>query len=163
MSAAEVVTIAQGYWLQPSISETIRRPMLRQRLLNLARAEATHAASRLRAVASGLFDLGRSNRDTGWEGEYERMRAQVEAELNTAGGYAPLGGATSEIRRFYANLELPLGATADEVKAAYRRLMLRYHPDKYADDPESARAAHQLARELRQAYEGLLQYLKERI
>ncbi|MBX2812163.1 MAG: J domain-containing protein [Myxococcales bacterium] len=137
--------------------------MLRRRLLNLARIETNHAAARLRAAAVGLWELGRSRRDTGWESQYERMRQEVEQELKTAGsGPTPLGGETSEIRRYYANLELPLGSPADEVKAAYRRLMRRYHPDKHAGDPESIRAAHQLARELRLAYEGLLQYLSEK-
>lgn len=140
--------------------------MLRRRLFNLARTEATSAASRIRAAAVSIWELGRSNRSTpptGWESEYERMRAEVEAELNTAGSnHTPIGGASAEIRKYYANLELPIGAPADEVKAAYKRLMRRYHPDKYSSDPERARASHLLAQELRQAYEGLLQYLKEK-
>lgn len=137
--------------------------MLGRRLLNVARAEATYAASKLRAVATEVLDLGRSGRSQRpVDDEYEEIRAEVEAETTgdrTTGGSASVRAETPEIRRFYANLELPLGATAEEVKAAYRRLMRRYHPDKHSKDPERARAANRLAHELRQAYEGLLQHL----
>ena len=36
-------------------------------------------------------------------------------------------------------LELPPTATADEIKVAYRRLSLKYHPDRNADKSESER------------------------
>lgn len=96
--------------------------------------------------------------------EFQRLRAEVEAEVESE-----LRSGTvrtrrrdddPEIRRFYANLELPLGATLDEVRAAYRRLMRRYHPDKHHHDPARAEAAHQLSHQLREAYEGLLRHLR---
>jgi DnaJ-domain-containing protein 1 len=67
-----------------------------------------------------------------------------------------------EVRRFYANLELPFGATQTEVKAAYRRLMKQYHPDLHQDDPERAAAATKLSQQLRQAYEGLQAHFARR-
>ena len=45
------------------------------------------------------------------------------------------------------------------MKAAYRRLVGRYHPDHHVADSARADAAHHLTRELRVAYEGLLAYL----
>ncbi|MEL6187723.1 MAG: DnaJ domain-containing protein [Myxococcota bacterium] len=134
--------------------------MLKRRFINMARAEATHAAFRLRAAARGLYDAARSNPPSEkWaDEELSRIRAEVEAEM--ASGVAATPADTPEIRRFYANLELPLGASAAEVKAAYRRLMRRYHPDKHSGDPDRARAAHLLAHELRRAYEGLLKHLR---
>ena len=30
----------------------------------------------------------------------------------------------------FKNLELPLGASKDDIKSAYRRLSKKYHPDK---------------------------------
>lgn len=140
---------------------------LRRRLFNVARTEATYAATRLRAAAGGLFELRRPPpAETSVNEEFARIRAEVEAELAEGAAWGRTATARGfgmeppEVRRFYANLELPLGAPATEVKAAYRRLMRRYHPDKHSKDPERARAAHQLAHELRQAYEGLLRYLE---
>jgi len=37
----------------------------------------------------------------------------------------------------YALLELPKGASHDEVRRKYRRLALKYHPDKNPDNPEA--------------------------
>ena len=67
----------------------------------------------------------------------------------------------ANVRQWYANLELAPGATIADVKAAYERLMKRYDPAKHARDPDKHRAATDLARGLREAYEGLLAHLEE--
>lgn len=38
---------------------------------------------------------------------------------------------------YYANLELPYGATLEEVKVAWKRLMKQYHPDRHAHRPSA--------------------------
>jgi DnaJ like chaperone protein len=64
------------------------------------------------------------------------------------------------IARAYANLELPEGASLDRVKAAYRSLMERYHPDKHIDDPDGHAASLKLAQSLTKAYADLLAHLE---
>ena len=133
---------------------------LTRRFMNVARAEALSAAGRARTAASELLGsrprpFPRSREDA----EYARLRSEVEAEVESGLRDRPrTGREPPEIRRYYANLELPLGAPADEVKAAYRRLMRRYHPDKHRD-PERARAATELVVQLRQAHDGLMRWL----
>lgn len=51
----------------------------------------------------------------------------------------------------YAVLGVPPTASADEVRAAYRRLAIRHHPDKNASPDSAVRF-----RALREAYETLL-------
>lgn len=59
----------------------------------------------------------------------------------------------------YANLELEPGATAADVRRAYRTLMQKYHPDKHRGDAERLAAATKLTQSLTEAYETLLQHL----
>lgn len=44
----------------------------------------------------------------------------------------------------YLILELEKGASADEVKRAYRKLALKYHPDKNPDNPQSSEQFKQI-------------------
>ena len=144
-----------------------------KRLYNIARAEVRSAAGKVRDAASGLLG-GRDDDDEGEGDEAEPEVREVKAGGPTTArtgarrptvgvkGASGLGEEPEHVRRFYANLELPIGAGSLEVKAAYRRLMRRYHPDLHQASGENARVATELAQELRVAYEGLLAYLGPR-
>ena len=41
------------------------------------------------------------------------------------------------LSKYFAVLELTKEASPDEIKKAYKRLALKYHPDKNLDDPEA--------------------------
>jgi DnaJ-domain-containing protein 1 len=135
-----------------------------KRLFNVARAELKSAARKMKD------DLIGGERPSYTD---ERLDAELKAaadEARSSGGDDEVkrdkaqrpGAEPAHIRRYYANLELAIGAPAAEVKAAYRRLMRRYHPDLHQGDAAKAEAANKLAQELRVAYEGLLEYLGER-
>ena len=54
----------------------------------------------------------------------------------------------------YAVLELSPSASDDEVKSAYRRMAMKYHPDKVATlGPEVQKAASEKFRQIQEAYE----------
>lgn len=125
---------------------------LGERLWNLARAEISAARRKLADSARGAWtgtardsasSDGRSADHDAWEQPYEVPR---EPEVDPA------------IRRYYANLELPVGASLPEVKAAYKRLVRTYHPDRHGQDPAAAR----ITIELRTAYEALETHLSAR-
>lgn len=59
----------------------------------------------------------------------------------------------------YAVLELPITATDDDVRKAYRRLAVRWHPDK---NPEDLINAERRFKEVAEAYEVLRDPLKRR-
>jgi DnaJ-domain-containing protein 1 len=55
--------------------------------------------------------------------------------------------------RYYANLELAPGASYAEIKAAYRGLLSKYHPDKHHGDPDRSETAGEISRGLNEAME----------
>lgn len=56
----------------------------------------------------------------------------------------------------YDVLELPRSATDDEVKKAYRRMAMKFHPDKVASlGEEVQKAAHEKFKRVQQAYESI--------
>lgn len=55
----------------------------------------------------------------------------------------------------YEVLGVPRGASKDQVKAAYRELAKKYHPDNYIDSP-LADVANEKMQEINQAYDAII-------
>lgn len=131
---------------------------LGRRLLNVAKAELQDAARKVRHSAEHLLDpLAPASHEAA---ERDTIRDEVRREQAHGSPEARRHDVSPEIARFYANLELPVGADAPQVKAAYRRLMRRYHPDKHAQHPDRAKVAGEVSQKLRAAYEGLMAHLE---
>lgn len=88
-----------------------------------------------------------------------RARRRDSEERGTR-GTAKNSPERKQLLQWYANLELEPGASAEDVRKAYRSLMQRYHPDRHRADPARLEAATQLARSLTEAYEALLTHLE---
>lgn len=95
----------------------------------------------------------RSAAEDAWERAYHqaRQRAGVRGE--------PITDPASERKRWYKTLELEPGADLKTVRRSYRKLLLKYHPDKFASEPEKQKAATEVTRKLTEAYNGLTRYL----
>jgi DnaJ-class molecular chaperone len=52
---------------------------------------------------------------------------------------------------FYSILEVPESATPEEIKSSYRKLSMKYHPDKNRGDPDSTAKFQKIS----EAYETL--------
>src|SRR5215210_9404194 len=59
--------------------------------------------------------------------------------------------ATTEKRDYYEVLQIPRGASIEEIKKAYRKLAVKYHPDKNPGDAE----AEEKFKEAAEAYQVL--------
>ena len=62
----------------------------------------------------------------------------------------------NDVILLYQTLELSPGASAREVRAAYRRLARRWHPDPYTHDPAMRHYAGEKLRAINDAYERLM-------
>lgn len=61
-------------------------------------------------------------------------------------------------RDYYESLEIPRTATADEIKRAHRKLVLKYHPDRNKNDKK----AEEKFKEIQEAYDVLSDETKRR-
>ncbi|MFO7781912.1 MAG: hypothetical protein R6W94_09830 [Spirochaetia bacterium] len=68
----------------------------------------------------------------------------------------------AELRRDFENLELAPGTPLDEVRRRFRRELARYHPDRFAGDPEKFATATAVTRELIQSYRRIRDYYGSR-
>ena len=89
-----------------------------------------------------------------WEKAFEAAQARGGGQFN---GGRPTPEA--ERLRWYRTLELEPGADHQTVRKAYRRLLVQYHPDKFAKDPEKYKAATEVTRNVTTAYDGLTELL----
>jgi DnaJ-domain-containing protein 1 len=98
-----------------------------------------------------------------WEELDEYMRGTTG---ETAGGRGESAGGRREsrsagprrpvdesLRPDYANLEVPFGADTATVMKSYKSLIIKYHPDKHAADPEKQKLALDITKRINQSYE----------
>lgn len=86
----------------------------------------------------------------------EMWERAFEASQRARGAAPPRPRSTEADRlRWYRTLELEPGASMEEVRRSYRRLLKQYHPDRFAKDPEKYKVATEVTRNITAAYDGL--------
>lgn len=63
--------------------------------------------------------------------------------------------------KYYANLELPKGASLQEVRKAHRTLLKKYHPDFHGNDEDKRQTAELIIQQLNEARNYFEEKLKE--
>ncbi len=118
------------------------------RLGRLAKAELNAFTERFRP---GDDDSGVADAD-------EELAADLEGDRHTE----HTGAWPREIRRAYAALEVPLGSDAETVRAAHRKMLKRYHPDRHHGDDAKEDVANELTRRLGEARDRIVVFLEAR-
>lgn len=107
---------------------------------------------------------------------YQRIKDEAARQARAGGGPTPgsssgtggqrRAGWSAGLRRedpkiaeYYRTLNLAYGAEFPEVKAAFRKLMRKYHPDLHGANPKKHKAATELSMRVTQAYNELEKYL----
>ncbi|RDV37283.1 hypothetical protein DV096_14995 [Bradymonadaceae bacterium TMQ3] len=130
---------------------------LKDRLMRTVRANLNHLLDNVQKFEErgGLRSIiTPEGTDEGWEDIGQNPR---KASTSTA---PPVSQGPKTLRDYYANLEVPYGSDLPTVKAAYRTMMRRYHPDNFANDPEMEKVATNLSQELAVAYQAIERYLR---
>ena len=129
----------------------------RVRAARTARESADRAAREAEARRRAARAGARPSSGSGSTG------AGAGARPGASGGRqnVPRGG-NPELAQYYARLELPYGADFAAVKASFRRLMRKYHPDLHVNDPVKHKTATQLSMSLTTAYNELERHLTGR-
>jgi DnaJ-domain-containing protein 1 len=89
----------------------------------------------------------------------QRKPYQWSYEDTYAGTKTASESKDAKIASYYRMLELPYGAPLYNVKASYKRLMKKYHPDKFQSD-EQRQTATELVKKLNEAYAALTKHLE---
>ena len=108
-----------------------------------------------------------AEQDEAWDELEQYLRGESDAPPSGVrpGSGARPGQAThtrtsvpSDIRQAFHDLELKPGASPIEIRSAYRRLLLQYHPDRFHSDAERAQTAAEITQRISLAYKRLNSY-----
>lgn len=90
--------------------------------------------------------------------ELEQLKAQMK-NPQTQKNYTKVKATppvNDKNKIFYDILELKLGATQDEIKQAYKRLVKKWHPDLFFNNPKLQLQAAEKFKKINEAYKKLL-------
>lgn len=86
---------------------------------------------------------------------FENTREKVRSEETTLSSIDPV------LAEYYANLEIPYGSDLQTVRAAWKKLLKKYHPDVYSGIPEKEQMATEIVKRLNHAYRELEKRLSD--
>jgi DNA segregation ATPase FtsK/SpoIIIE-like protein len=91
----------------------------------------------------------------------QKSRAQPRREEKLRSEQKPRRRQERErLREDYANLKVPLGASFEEVRTAYKKLLRQYHPDRHASDPQKFKLATEITSKINQSFQRIEEYEK---
>lgn len=98
-------------------------------------------------------------------GAKTKARSGAETEAGSSTRYSAKSGGSGaavpeELRRDFAELGLEAGATAEECKNAYKRLLKLHHPDRHAGHEGNMKKATEKSARINAAYDRIEKWRK---
>lgn len=80
----------------------------------------------------------------------------------TSGSGANRSSIPADIAEAFKILEVPAGSNMEQVKHGYKKMAIKYHPDRFANNPEKMKNATEMMKRLNVAYQKIKKYNKEK-
>lgn len=121
-----------------------------KRLLNIVQADINAFLDKIeKRHSSHRNNKGSSENGYKWDNfKSDNYKSSGYSKTN----YSKSQSHDDKLAAYYANLEVPYGSDLNTVKAAWKRLLKKCHPDLYANDPHKKEIATKLASKLNEAY-----------
>lgn len=111
-----------------------------------------------RLAKSVISDFGREP-DDDYRKAWDELNDFLDMESSDKFDRFPPGEG-EHLAREYANLETHPSASTEELKNNYKRLLGKYHPDKFATDPDKQAIATELTVRLNESYRRIMAFRK---
>jgi DnaJ-domain-containing protein 1 len=136
------------------------------RVTNLIRSLLTEDESDPRRPRFSDFDeqqawqelndfLGEDDEDE--RSEHGRAGASAGADKRRSRPGAP----PEDLREDFANLRVSFGAPLTDCRDAYKKLLIKYHPDRYGHAPDKQATATEISQRLTQSYQRIREYYSQ--
>ena len=97
-----------------------------------------------------------SERPAGTYGAGGRQHGSAGA----GGASSPHGSAREALQADYATLEVGFGSPLEEVRKSYKRLLHKYHPDRFSGDAEKQALATEVTQRLNEAFDRIERHVR---
>jgi len=94
-----------------------------------------------------------SDEDRELSRQYDEWKQQQDRQSQSKdSGGSPQHTFLREDQEHFVTLELRTGASFEEIKASYKRLIKQYHPDRFHNDPSKYKTALEITQRLNRSY-----------
>jgi DnaJ-domain-containing protein 1 len=164
-AALQAELVARKAARERSPRKPLDNPLAKLALANPSARAARDRAAKERAARIHRERDERDARQRATADEaFRRMKEQAARQSTSSNNPRPPkpGTADAQLVEWYRVLDLAAGADLAQIKASYRQLMRKYHPDMHAGNPQKQRAATELSMRVTTAYNGLLAHLEKK-
>ena len=92
------------------------------------------------------------------EGEEDTPRSDRDSQTSQQRTQPGRSAMPQQLKTDYANLEVPPGSSMEVVRKNYKRLLVKYHPDRHASDPERFETATRVTQKINESFQRIKKY-----